>query len=57
MQRDYEKRFTVIEIDHVTGDHIIRIPGSMITELGWYEDTEVSMIMEGNEIVIGERNE
>jgi hypothetical protein len=26
-----------------------------MTELGWYEDTEISMIIEGSELVLAEK--
>jgi len=55
MKKNPEKNFAVVEVDPITGDYFARIPEWMMTELGWYEDTEVKVILEGNEIVITER--
>ncbi|NBW41495.1 AbrB/MazE/SpoVT family DNA-binding domain-containing protein [bacterium] len=55
MKKNPEKNFTVVEVDPITGDYFVKIPEWMMTELGWYEDTEVKVILEGNEIVITER--
>ena len=55
MKKNPEKNFTVIEVDPITGDYFVRVPEWMVTELSWYEDTEVKIILEGNELVIGER--
>ena len=38
------------------GEYYITIPEWMMNELSWYEDTEVEFKLEGNEIVISERN-
>jgi len=55
MKKNPKKNFTVVEVDPITGDYFVKIPEWMMTELGWYEDTEVKVILEGNEIVITER--
>jgi hypothetical protein len=55
MKKNLEKNFTIIEVDPISGDYFIKIPESIMSELSWYEDTEVRIILEGNEIVITER--
>jgi bifunctional DNA-binding transcriptional regulator/antitoxin component of YhaV-PrlF toxin-antitoxin module len=44
-----------IQIDPITGEYQITIPEWIMTELGWYEDTEISMIIEGSELVLAEK--
>lgn len=55
MKKNPEKNFGVIEVDAISGEYFIKIPEWMMTELSWYEDTEIRIILEGNEIVITER--
>ena len=46
----------VVQVDPITGEYYITIPEWMMNELSWYEDTEVEFKLEGDEIVISERN-
>jgi hypothetical protein len=45
-----------VQVDPITGEYYITIPEWMMNELSWYEDTEVEFKLEGDEIVISERN-
>jgi len=44
----------LIRIDQITGEYCISIPEWMTNELSWYEDTEIKIILDGNEIIISE---
>lgn len=55
MKKNPEKNFTIVEVDPINGDYFVRIPEWMMTELSWYEDTEVKIILDGNEIVVAEK--
>ena len=57
MQKNSGKNFSTIEVDPVTGEYIITIPEFMINDLGWYEDTELECIVEGDEIILSEIRE
>jgi len=57
MQKNSGKNFSTVEVDPVTGDYIIIIPEFMINDLGWYEDTELECIVEGDEIILSEIRE
>ena len=45
-----------IEVDPITGEYSIKIPEWMINELSWYEDTEITFDLDGNDIILSEEN-
>jgi hypothetical protein len=56
MKKNPEEIFDSIQVDPITGQYFITVPEQIINELSWYEDTEIKINLEGNEIVISERN-
>ena len=53
MKRD--NRFIVeVQEDVSTGDLFVPIPEQILNDMGWYEGTELSMVVEGGEIIIRE---
>ena len=55
MNRD--KRFIVeLQEDVASGKLMLPIPQSLLTELDWYEGTELEFTLEGNEIILREPN-
>ena len=54
MQKNSAENFTTVEVDPVTGEYYVTIPEWIISEFGWYEDTEVNMEVDGDSIVISE---
>jgi len=54
MKKNSGDNITTVEVDTVSGEYYVTLPEWMTTELSWYEGTEVSMVLEGNEIVIKE---
>ena len=55
MNRD--RRFIVeIQEDVASGELFIPIPERLLTELDWYEGTELECVLEGNEIILRELN-
>ena len=57
MKKNPAENFTTIEIDPVTGNYFTIIPEWMVNEKGWYEDTEINLKMEDDEIFITERDD
>jgi hypothetical protein len=47
--------FESIEVDPISGEYYITIPEQIMNELSWYEDTEISFKIEGDEVVLTER--
>ena len=56
MKKNSEEIFDSIQVDPITGEYFIVVPEQIINELSWYEDTEVKIRLEGDEIVIAERD-
>ena len=54
MQKNSAENFSTIEVDPVTGEYVVVIPEWVISEFGWYEGTEVNMVVETGCIVITE---
>ena len=56
MKKNPEEIFDLIQVDPITGQYFVTIPEQIINELSWYEDTEIKINLEGDEIVISERD-
>ncbi len=46
-----------IRVDPVTDEYIIAVPESYVNELNWYEETVISISLEGDGLYIEESNE
>ena len=57
MKKNFGDIFEPIEVDPISGDYYIKIPGEIMNELSWYEDTEISFTLDGNDIILSERKE
>lgn len=56
MKKNFEENFEFLQIDSITGKYYLPIPETIVNELCWYEDTEISIKLEGNEIILSEKN-
>jgi hypothetical protein len=43
-----------VQVDPITGEYYITIPEWMVNELSWYEDTEISINLDGKDIILTE---
>ena len=57
MKKNSGEIFESIQVDSISGESYITIPESFINEFSWYEDTEISLKLEGNEIILSERSD
>jgi hypothetical protein len=57
MKKNSGEIFDFIQVDPITGEYFIVVPEQIMNDLSWYEDTEVKIRLEGDEIVICERND
>ena len=57
MKKNSGEIFDLIQVDPITGEYFIVVPEQIINDLSWYEDTEVKIRLEGDEIVIAERDD
>jgi hypothetical protein len=52
MQKNSQENFTTVEIDPVTGEHLLSIPEWICDENGWYEGVEVNIEFDKDSIII-----
>jgi hypothetical protein len=57
MKKNSEEIFDSIQVDPITGKYFIIVPEQIMNDLSWYEDTEIKIRLEGDEIVISERDD
>jgi len=55
MKKNFDKIFSTIEIDRVSGEYYTVIPEHLMNEFGWYEDTELKWVVDSDEIIIQEK--
>ena len=55
MQKNFQENFVSIEVDDYTNDYYVRIPEWIINEFDWYEGTEINIKVDGDDIIINER--
>jgi hypothetical protein len=55
MKKNSGEIFETIEVDPVSGDYYIKIPGEIMNELSWYEDTEICFTLDGSEVILSEK--
>ena len=56
MKKNSGEIFETIEVDPVSGDYYIKIPGEIMNELSWYEDTEVKFLLDGKDVILSEND-
>lgn len=54
--RKNENSFQPVQVDPITGEYYVIIPEWIANELSWYEDTEIKFTLDGNEVVLSEKN-
>jgi hypothetical protein len=55
MKKNSQNIFESVEIDPISGEYYIKIPEQIMNELNWYEDTQIQFLIEGNEVVLFEK--
>jgi len=43
-----------LQVDPLNGEYYIRIPEWMINDLSWYEDTQIKVTLDNDEIILSE---
>jgi predicted aspartyl protease len=56
MRKNSGDIFEPVKVDPITGEYYIVIPEQIINELSWYEDTEIKIVLEGNEVILSDRD-
>jgi hypothetical protein len=57
MKKNPGEIFESVQVDPITGDYYVIIPEIVANELSWYEDTEISFKVEGNDVILTERED
>lgn len=52
MQKNSGPIISVVEVDPIDGSYVIKLPESVVNDLGWYDGTEVVISIDGNEIIV-----
>jgi hypothetical protein len=55
MKKNSPENFRPLQVDPISGDYYIVIPEWIVNDLEWYEDTEINFSVDGNEIILSER--
>ena len=56
MRKNSGDIFKSLQVDPITGEYCLIIPEQIINDLSWYEDTEIKLTLEGDELVLSERS-
>lgn len=56
MKKNSGENFRRLQVDPITGEYYVPIPEWIVNELDWYEDSEISFTLEGNELILSENN-
>jgi hypothetical protein len=57
MKKNSGEIFESVQVDPITGEYYVIIPEIVANDLSWYEDTEISFKIEGNEVILTERKD
>ena len=57
MKKNSAENFQFIQVDPISGDYYITLPEWMMNELSWYEDTKISINLDGSDLILTEKNE
>ena len=55
--KKFDKFQTPIRVDNVTNEYIIAVPESYVNELNWYEETVISISLDGDGLYLEEAND
>lgn len=55
MQKNSDEIFESIQVDPITGKYFIFLPEQIVNELEWYEDANIQITIEGDELILSER--
>lgn len=55
MKKNSGDIFESLQVDPISGEYYLVVPEEIVNELSWYEDTEICFTLDGNEVVLSER--
>jgi hypothetical protein len=54
MKKNLEENYQLLQVDPVSGEYYVIIPECIVNEFSWYEDTEIKLKIDGDELVLSE---
>jgi hypothetical protein len=54
MKKNPQENLQPLQVDPISGEYYLIIPEDIVNELSWYEDTEISFNLDGNEVILSE---
>ena len=57
MQKNSGEIFESIQVDPITGRYFVNLTEEIVNELSCYEDTEIKICVEGDEIILAEKED
>ena len=57
MKKNSGKIFESIQVDSVTNKYYVEIPEWVVNDYGWYEDSQIELTLDGNDIIIKDRED
>ena len=57
MKKNSGKIFESIQVDSVTNHYYVELPEWVVNDFGWYEGSEIQLTLDGNEIIITDRED
>jgi len=55
MKKNSGENFQPLQVDPITGEYYVIIPEWITNELSWYEDTEINLSLDGDEVILSEK--
>lgn len=55
MKKNSGNIFESLQVDPISGEYYLVVPEEIVNELSWYEDTEIRFSIEGDEVILSER--
>lgn len=55
MEKKSGENIQSLQVDSISGNYFVTIPEWMVNELSWYEDSEIKLILDGNELILAEK--
>jgi hypothetical protein len=57
MKKNLDENRQLLQVDPVSGEYYVVIPECMVNEFSWYEDTEIILKVDGDELILHENKD
>lgn len=57
MKKNLEENRQLLQVDPVSGEYYVVIPEWIVNEFAWYEDTEITLKVDGDELILSENKD